>query len=570
METLEKNPDGLANDLGHEFIEQSYLSYVVPARTNTHLNEAFKDAEASNIVRGSIQQRESLFFVVCLEARVLNSRSSDRDSQPAAETIFKGHVEDISSPLTIVDEENLSEQHGSCQAVYAVWKLSVLLNRPRMRLNSPLIAFSAAASLKPHTAGDARPRGTEYLQSGMPSSLNLLESFSSDQALDGVRPRLSALRVSRVAPVSRQQDLVVHLRALPLLQMPIFPAIHTRIRFSRPQTAPSKAALIAVLEVDLTSHVECEVLLDDIKLSTNDGTVESLHDDVDQMKLPMSCVAHDHIIFLYHIKPTPSEKPSKSVTGTLDISLTAVAQVSPGVCAPRLSMRWDSVLDFTAPVNPSFSTTAESSGIQRAHKPSQLSIGSNTAVVPLKTMPVLRPDALPGLESSTARTEAAVPDLGITMSFTGPSAPVRRGDVFSWEVNVVNRASEATARPPRKLALVAVPKRRRNDTRPAQPPSTASRRRGEPDVAGAVMDANILHALQRDSAFDATEVVCLSADTRVGPLAPGTCHVVELQFLALKEGIVGVEAVRVVDLGSQEHVDIRDLPTTIVEPAVVA
>jgi hypothetical protein len=34
----------------------------------------------------------------------------------------------------------------------------------------------------------------------------------------------------------------------------------------------------------------------------------------------------------------------------------------------------------------------------------------------------------------------------------------------------------------------------------------------------------------------------LSADTRVGPLAPGACHVVELQFLALQEGVVGLEA----------------------------
>jgi hypothetical protein len=41
---------------------------------------------------------------------------------------------------------------------------------------------------------------------------------------------------------------------------------------------------------------------------------------------------------------------------------------------------------------------------------------------------------------------------------------------------------------------------------------------------------------------------------------------VELKFMALKVGIVGIEAVRVVDLGSQEHVDIRDLPSILVSP----
>ena len=36
--------------------------------------------------------------------------------------------------------------------------------------------------------------------------------------------------------------------------------------------------------------------------------------------------------------------------------------------------------------------------------------------------------------------------------------------------------------------------------------------------------------------------------------------------MALKVGIVGVEAVRVIDLGTQEHVDIKDLPSIIVSP----
>lgn len=89
-------------------------------------------------------------------------------------------------------------------------------------------------------------------------------------------------------------------------------------------------------------------------------------------------------------------------------------------------------------------------------------------------------------------------------------------------------------------------------------------------MADAVLDENVLHALQKNAVVESTELICLSADTRVGPVAPGACHVTELQFLALREGIVGLDAIRVVDLGSQEHVDIRDLPTMIVEPIAAA
>lgn len=508
-------------------------------------------------------------LVISLEGQIVNRSAAERESQPAAETIFKGHLEDVADPFIIVDEEDGGLEAAPSQHVYAMWKMPVFLNRPRMRLTRPSVVFSASASLRPHVSragGISSTRGSGYLQSGMPSSFNLLESFASDPALNGVKPRLSALRVSRVAPVSRQQDLVAHLRALPQLEIPIYPVIHTRIRFSHPQTAPARAALIAMLEVDLTPHVECEVLLDAITLASTDAHVESLNDG--QMDLPMSCVAYDHIMLLYHITPAQMDKPpSRAFSSTLDISITATAQVVPGICTPRLSMSWSTGLDFTSPVNPSFNNNPETSGIQRAHKPSQLSFGSIAAMVPLRSPSVLRPDALPGLESAASRAEAVVPDLGITMSFTGPTEPVHPGDVFSWIVYVVNRSTEKTALPPRKLALVAVPKRRRNDTRPARPPSTASRRSGEKELADAVIDVNILHALQKSSVSDATDVICLSADTRVGPLAPGACHVAELQFLALREGIVGVEAVRVVDLGSQEHVDIRDLPTTIVQPA---
>ena len=97
-----------------------------------------------------------------------------------------------------------------------------------------------------------------------------------------------------------------------------------------------------------------------------------------------------------------------------------------------------------------------------------------------------------------------------------------------------------------------------------RPPSTGYGKK-DPKVADAVMDENIIYAMQKNSAVESTEVICLSTDTRVGPLAPGACYEVQLKFLALRTGVVGVEAVRVVDLGSSEHVDIKDLPSVVVE-----
>jgi hypothetical protein len=477
-----------------------------------------------------------------------------------------GTVQDVGNPLFIVDDDDGAKTDaGPARRISAVWKLPVTLSRPRVRLLTPSVVFSAFAGLKPELTAELNPRGSGYLHSGLPAGLNMLEAFGNDPALHGVKPRLSALRVSRVAPVTQQQEHVRHLRAQQQLQLPVFAVMHTRIRFSRPNTAPASSSIVALLEVDFTPHIDCEVFLDKIDLIVPDCTVYNINDDA-AMKLPLVCVSHDHITFLYHIKPHELDVTAKNPTRDLDISISASVQVSPDVCTPRLSMSWTTMLDFTTPVNPGFGPGA-GSGIQRAHRPSQLSISGPQSVTPLKSPSVTRPDALPALEAATTSTDANLPDLGITMSFTGPRDPVCLGAVFSWTVYVVNRSADSNTRPPRKLALVAIPKRRRNEVRPMRPPSTASRRRGETEIADAYMDENVLHAMHRSSLVDSPDVVCLSADTRVGPLASGACHVVELQFMALQEGLVGVEAIRVIDLATQDHVDIRELPTVMVQSA---
>ncbi|GKT97796.1 hypothetical protein FLAG1_00204 [Fusarium langsethiae] len=584
-----------------EFAEQSHLSYLIPEDTSLDLEAAFKGVEPGKSILESIKRRDALFFdetvnvllllkspwkdestlrahisrlVISVEAHIINQNTHGKENS-TSESIFSGTVPDIDDPFIIVDGEGKEDEEDESdeesgdenepQNVFAVWKLPIFLSRPRTRVSTPAVTFTASASLKPELSTDIIGKGSGYLQSGVPSGFNLLESFGSDAALGGVKPRLSALRVSRVAPVTHSQDVTKHIRALPQIQHKIFPVIHTRIRFSRPTTAPTSSAVIALLEVDFTSHFDCEITLDNIDLSILDATIENLNDDAG-MQLPLACVSHDHITFLYRIAPRQHDVTVKNPMRELDITISATAQVIPGHCTPTMTMSWTTQLDFTLPVNPGYGSATAGTGIVRAHRPSQLSI-TGQAVHPLISPSVIRPDALPTLEAATSNTEASVAELGITMTFTGPSEPVHPGQIFSWTFYIVNRATDRTAVPPRKLALVAIPKRRRGEVRMTRPPSVSGRKQGQKDVADAVTDENVLHALQKNSSVESTDVVCLSADTRVGPLAPGACHVVELQFLALQEGVVGLEAMRVVDLGSQEHVDIRDLPTMLVEGA---
>lgn len=523
---------------------------------------------------------------IALEVRVANDNSTDRGgSPPSSEIIYTGIVEEGQEPFIATDEEETDQEDGEDQEryAYAVWKMPVFLSRPRARIQSPSVVFQAGASVR---VSDAElPGGLRrgYLQSGVPLGLNLLESFSGDPALHDIKPRLSALRVSRVAPVTRPADQLRPIKGLQTVALKIYPAVHTRVRFARPNSTPASPALIALLEVDFTPFSDCESVLEQITMSVTDGVVHD-HNTQSGLALPLSCVAHDHVTLLYRLEPEQLDIISRNPTRDLDISIHVTLLLDPSRCTPRLTMSWTTTLDFTLPVNPGFGQPINQP-IQRSHRPSQLSITSIPEAQSLVSPRVARPDALPSLEASAARTnEVPLPEFGITMTFTGPSDPVRVGEEFTWSVFVVNRTRPETAHAPtttpsippgpaapaptpaRKLALFAIPRRATSAARRAAADTSAraNQPRAQREVADAVLDEGLVHALQQRGSQDGTDVVCLSADVRVGPLAPGACAVVELRFLALRTGVLGVEAVRVVDLGTQEHVDVRELPVVVV------
>ena len=522
-------------------------------------------------------------LVISLETHIINTATADHESPspPGQDVIFTGTVQDMDDPFIVVDEsdtgsdEDSDEDQQHEQHIYAVWKMAVFLARPRLRLRRPVAVFHASAGLQPVDQVESG-RDSGYLQSGVPSGLNLLEAFGSDPALEGrTKPRLSALRVSRVAPLTDPKELTRSIKALKELKLDITPAVHSRVRIARPTMQPPNSTLIAVLEVDFGGNTPCDITIDKITPHLKGGTVEDLNDQPGSELLPMTCAAHDHATFLYSLLPSDLDDIVKNPIRDLDITIEATANLAPK-CTPKLNLSWTTPLDFTIPVNPGFGPAMQP--IQRSHRPSQLSIGGGESSFTAPS--VSRPDALPTLEAATTRTETTIPDLGITITFSAPSDPIYPGDVFSWTVYVVNRTSNRNSASPRKLAIVALPKRRRVDhhrvlrppsvshPRPASIANAASTATSNPDsaeqVADAVLDENIVHAMHKNSTLDAPDVVCLSSDVRVGPLAAGTCHVAELKFMALREGVLGVEAVRVVDLGSQEHVDVRELPIIVV------
>ena len=499
-------------------------------------------------------------LVITLETRVVNASTDTQSGQPGHETIYSGSIEQLKSEPVIISHPTKDGSKG----LLALWKFPVVLSRPsRLRLQSPAVVFALAAHLKTAEQLQEKTRQKEYLPSQMPSGINLLESFNADPELGSIKPRLPALRVSAVKPASPGEDLARPLKINSSRGIRILPPFHIRSRYLGLSSTPTDTSILASLDIEATPWANPSLTITSVTFDLPDGIVEDLN-TTSNLSFPMMCLPKDDLTLLYRLTRSPLEQvpiPQKSlhigVHGTVNISHT---------CQPQISMTWSTTVDFAS--TPTIGGSGPLANTQNTRRPSTMTQHSSHDAFNA-AMALTKPDALPSFETTSRHMRSlSIDGFGITITFTGAEKPVKVGEMFTWTIFVVNRSDHA-----RKLALLPITKRKPSSShsRPNRPLSTTRISRDGPhsrpieDIADAILDENVLHAAQKAAALDGTGVICYSTDVRVGPLAPGACQTAEMRFMVLKTGLLGLEAVRVVDLGSQpqEHVDIRELPSII-------
>ncbi|KAH0544067.1 hypothetical protein FGG08_001685 [Glutinoglossum americanum] len=529
---------------GEELIESSVLDTIIPHGSSVNIEEILGNPEcygedASISLLPTIKQRRLLYFdelvavyvilrttyleedtlksylsrlTITLEAHAVNKQQQlpmEGQSSHAGqfkELIYSGRIQDFEDPLIIVHGPGEAGNGVEKSHIVTVWKLNVLLSRPRIRMQNVIVVFAASANLKPVEQTKAEDIEEEYLPSQTPSDLNLLESFKDGPAWASIAPHLSALKVSRVVPATQiTKELLRPLRNISQRTFRAVPAVSSRVRYSKLNTYASNPSIIASLDFDVTPFADCSVVLDWVNLELSGGTVEALTGPHGS-GIPLTCRPRDDVTFLYRLTPDGiiETVSHKSNVRSLEVSITAVALVTED-CHPRIEMKWRTNVDFSAPLNPSFS--GPSQHLQRVNRPSNLPVISAAGATPSSVPTTIgsRPltlgaDTLP-LGEYDHQKSGSSGDLGLTITFSGPR-DVHVGGVFQWEVFIVNRSSR-----PRKLALVAIPKRRRADTKRSapRPPSTGSGRKVGL-VTDAVVDENIIYAMQRSAVMEPAEL----------------------------------------------------------------
>jgi hypothetical protein len=190
------------------------------------------------------------------------------------------------------------------------------------------------------------------------------------------------------------------------------------------------------------------------------------------------------------------EDPSYLHKGhTLSLKLQAKVTLANGHRA-NVDIHWKTPVDFRADHNPEI--------LKAVHRLSS----------PVGPPMNRNPDALPYDRASQQEEAPAGRGVNLILTVSGPPQ-VHAGDVFPWEVFIVNR-SEKT----RKLAVLVLSKRKRDYDRPTSRSSTASAGGHRADkknlIASAVVDENIVYAKQKHARTEVAELVCLTTDIRVG------------------------------------------------------
>jgi hypothetical protein len=505
-----------------------------------------------------------------------SSGSSKPDgSGPDRDLVFSDALRDIDDPLIVLNAEDEDDVERE-PVVLAIWQTEATLNRPRARFASPALIFVASANLLSSKIAFEESFGDEHLPSFTPAPANLFESLNQIPALRDDLPFLPVSRLDRVLPDAPLDGGIIKIRHAPPRSIPVVQAVSARIRYSRLDTSSNQASTIASLDFEVTRFMDLTVDLEAADVELSHGSVEVLM----SQQLPMSCRPRDVVTFMYRLHPahnleTPSLLPSTTMPAgngsTADIiSISTLATISVSdTCRAKIAMAWSTNIDLSAPLNPNFGPPGQS--LQRANRPQSLPVaaaGSNTTPVSLIGTP--RTSVLWG--------------SGLTISFSGPATPVELGRSFVWKVLIVNQGPKTA-----KLAIIPLPQIQRPNNqsqqfskRHAPQISTSSAHHTEKrhtngrsgvDIAPAICDENIIYALQHQNPQSSgTDMLSLTPELRIGPLAPGTCHEAEIRLLALKKGPLRVEAVRIVDLVKENEeggiaagvmTDIRDLPDVV-------
>jgi hypothetical protein len=239
-------------------------------------------------------------------------------------------------------------------------------------------------------------------------------------------------------------------------------------------------------------------MIESVSLRLSSGAAKPIH-----VELPRLCRPGEQVTVIYKLLAAAASEmfaDDASQQRTLTITASATVLVSKE-CTPKVNTKWKTALEIPKS-RPSSRSGLSPLGMQ----------SGNLQYRELPTTP--GPDSLLMADQFAGGETASTISNGVSLTISG-SKEVYVGEVFSWEVFIVNRSEKIY-----RFAILALPKRRLGDQHPAiQRPSqsdTGGFGSKPKDLARPILDDNVIYSLQKSEMMDPTELICLSPDVRMG------------------------------------------------------
>jgi hypothetical protein len=394
---------------------------------------------------------------------------------------------------------------------FVVWKVSLHLTRPRVRVQRPIVTFSANLSLQLASKGSSRdPPELTLLKSYEPLPANVLAPFQSDPKLSKVDIFLSESRITKVAPSSGAAATARAIRGSSKVGVPVVPALFIRIKH-----VAVADAILASVHLDTSRFITGLLTLESI---TCDASGQAAHPLI-KMKSVERTSAGDETILIYRI-PNSDRPPNEIMRPLMTITIEATAIVEQHL-ETQLLITWQSYLECPAPSSaPRYSWSRPTSTLSVA------ALRNSASATP-------RP---PSSDSYRERT---------MFHISGPSTASVKEDLC-LHIQCSNRSSRS-----RRFALAMQLSRKvgHSRIRAAASASHAVARLFEPTT---------LHPLAQQT------MLVVNPDLRIGPLPSGATFETDLIIRALDPGILELGPLHIVDLDLRQTVDIHELPDIMV------
>ncbi|KAI6885363.1 hypothetical protein KC360_g3343 [Hortaea werneckii] len=521
----------------------AYLDVLLPRSSTFDAESLLQKGSADELGRASV--RRNLFFdekaSVQLVLKTPATREQVQSLLPHLEVALAAHATDA-VPQAKGSNVSPSAKHdltsitlaGSkasdalvvADYTYVVWKLELHIPWPRTRLQRPAIYFTATLTLG-STASESKPKGPVklFLPPYEPLPANVLQPLNSEPSLQGKHIFLPEDRITKVAPKPPKKDESLRpVRGATKRAFPVMPALFTRISY-----AAVPDGIIATLTIE-TSHivagkfrlseVDVTARLDDSSVETDKIVPESLT----ALKWPLMMRPDEEVSLLYRIAPEDGlELFAKAISLTVNVHATLELENGSRV---NLDMVWQPDKHSIPNVQgPHYKWSPPS-----PHHSTPLTQNTAKASSSEKT---------PAQSSSSVAS-----DHGLKFLFTAPSTVKHQRDM-QVKVQCTN-----DSRTGRNLAVIHNQSIRQQGLQSSDEPKSLAGAKSEPDDP-------LPHLKARSNVF------CNSPDVRTGLLAPGATFETEMEFFVKDLGLLDLGSIRILDLDTNQTVDVSELPDII-------